>query len=320
MNDDFGWYDLLVEDGFDPDLYEFPVPVDLTFENGENSNEHILATIQLCHNVENKMLIDNTSDWNWQNADIYVAPDGESEGGLPEYAFQNPLNEETYHAEMEQKWYIWNNQEDAPIILTEEQMNSLKVEINPRWLEYMKITYNFDIDLTMLDFLFKLRNETIIVKDEGYNRLDDQQIKAVKGGGNTYDVDSCLEFNGSTVEFDDTTGGIVITDNASYIDAEGIHLISGGGAIKDEWVTPDITYVKTPTKKKDAGKILRFNGKDVVASNALPYLTEEPVSDNTDGLILVTLDHEPSMKYNGYLYIITEPESSEEEIVEEPME
>ena len=52
--DDFGTWRLLVEDGFDPDIYEFPVPVSLTFEDGENSNESILAIINLCHNVENK--------------------------------------------------------------------------------------------------------------------------------------------------------------------------------------------------------------------------------------------------------------------------
>lgn len=317
MNEDFGWYDLLVEDGFDPDLYKFPVPVDLTFEDGENSNEPILAKIQLCYNVENKVLTDNTSDGNSLNADIYVAPEGESEGGLPEYAFQNPLNEKTYKAEIEQKWFIWGGEEEVevPIILTEEQMDSVKIEINPEWLEYMKTDYNFDIDLTMLDFLFKLRSETIITKDEGYRRLDDPQIKAVKGGGNTYDSDDGLIFDGDGVEFDDATNGIVINDENSYIDSEGIHLVSGagGGASEDEWVTPNVTYVQTPTKKKDTGKILRFNGKDVVASNALPYLTEEPSEDNADGLILVVIDHEPTVKYDGYLYIITESDSSEEE-------
>lgn len=105
MEDDFDWYNLLVEDGFDPDIYEFPVPVGLTFEDGENSNEPILATIRLCHNVENKVLMDNTGGHNWANADIYVRPN-EDEGNLPEYTFQNPLNEDAYRAEIEQKWYF----------------------------------------------------------------------------------------------------------------------------------------------------------------------------------------------------------------------
>lgn len=102
MNGDFGWYQLLVEDGFDPDLYDFPVPVGLTFEDGENSNEPILAKIQLCHNVENKVLMDNTSDRNTLNADIYIEP-LIGEGNSPEYSFQNPLNEKRYDAEIEQK-------------------------------------------------------------------------------------------------------------------------------------------------------------------------------------------------------------------------
>ena len=312
MDRDFNNYELFVEDGLHPDIYEFPVPVGLTFEDGENSNEPILATIYLCHNVENKVLMDNTSGHNWANADIRAEG---FDGAWPEYDFQNPLDEESYDAEIEQKWFAWDDQEDAPVILTEEQVDNVKVEINPKWLEYMKTKYNFDIDLTMLDFLFKLRSETIITKDEGYRRLDDPQIKAVKGGGNTYDSDDGLIFDGNGVEFDDATNGIVINDENSYIDSDGIHLVSGagGGASEDEWVTPNVTYVQTPTKKKDTGKILRFNGKDVVASNALPYLTEEPTDDNADGLILVVIDHEPTVKYDGYLYIITESDSSEEE-------
>lgn len=318
MSENFGFWALLVEDGFEPDIYEFPVAVSLTFGDG---GEPVDATIVLGYCVEDKQLTDATGVSPDMNADVSIWGDE----AVPFYDFQNPLNEEDYNAEIEQKWYVWDDQEDAPVILTEEQMDSVAVEINPEWLEYMRTTYNFDIDLTMLDFLFKLRNETIIVKDEGYRRLDDPQIKAVKGGGNTYDADEGLIFDGEGVEFDDTTNGIVINDENSYIDSEGIHLISGagGGAGEDEWVTPNVTYVKTPTKKKDTGKILRFNGKDVVASNALPYLTEEPTGDNADGLILVVIDHEPSVKYDGYLYIITESNSSEEEdgpIVEEPME
>ena len=314
MEDDFGFYKLLVEDGLDPAAYEFPVPVGLTFEDNENSNETILARILLSYNVENKVFMDNTSGRNWLNADIYVES-SEGEQNSPDYPFQNPLNEEAYDAEIEQKWSIWDGEEDAPVILTEEQMNSIKVEINPEWLEYMKTDYNFDIDLTMLDFLFKLRSETIITKDEGYRRLDDPQIKAVKGGGNTYDADDGLIFDGNGVEFDDATNGIVINDENSYIDSEGIHLVSGagGGAGEDEWVTPNVTYVQTPTKKRDTGKLMKFNGKEVVASNALPYITEEPSEDNADGLILVVIDHEPTVKYDGYLYIITEADSSEEE-------
>lgn len=310
MDKDFGWYQLLVEDGFDPTTYEFSVPASLTFEDGENSNEPILVTIRLGYNVENKVLMDNTSGHNWANADIRAEG---FDGAWPEYTFQNPLDEKEYNAEIEQKWCIWG--EEDPIVLTEEQMDSVKVEINPEWLEYMKTDYNFDIDLTMLDFLFKLRSETIITKDEGYRRLDDPQIKAVKGGGNTYDSDDGLIFDGEGVEFDDATNGIVINDENSYIDSEGIHLVSGagGGASEDEWVTPNVTYVQTPTKKRDTGKLMKFNGKEVVASNALPYVTEEPSEDNADGLILVVIDHEPTVKYDGYLYIITEADSSEEE-------
>ena len=308
MENDFGMYRLLVEDDLDPDTYDFPVAVSLTFEDGE---EPMHAAVALGHCVEDKQLTDATDVFPNINAEVSVW------GGdvVPFYDFQNPLNEHDYHAEIEQKWYIWDDQEDAPVILTEEQMDAVKVEINSRWLEYMKTTYNFDIDLTMLDFLFKLRSETIITKDEGYRRLDDPQIKAVKGGGNTYDSDDGLIFDGDGVEFDDATNGIVINDENSYIDSEGIHLVggAGGGAGEDEWVTPNVTYVQTPTKKKDTGKILRFNGKDVVASNALPYLTEEPTDDNADGLILVVIDHEPTVKYDGYLYIITESDSGEEE-------
>lgn len=39
---------------------------------------------------------------------------------------------------------------------------------------------------------------------------------------------------------------------------------------------------------------------------SLPYLTTAPTSDNTDGLKIVVLNSEPSTRYNGYLYIITE--------------
>ena len=314
--DDFGTWRLLVEDSLGPDIYELPVPVSLTFEDGENSNELILATIILCYNVENKVLIDSTSDLNPVNAGILVGAD-EFGGAFPEYIFQNPLDEGTYHVEFDQKWCILGGED--PIIFTKEQMDSLKVEINSEWLEHMKTTYNFDIDITMLDFLFKLRSETVTVKDEGYRRLDDPQIKAIKGGGNTYDADDGLIFDGEGVEFDDATNGVVINDENSYIDLEGVHLISGSGAGEGEWVVPNITYVQTPTKKKDTGKILRFNGKEVVASNALPYLTEEPTEDNADGLILVVIDHEPAVKYDGYLYIITESDESPL-IPEEPLE
>ena len=321
MNRDFGFYKLLVEDGLDPDAYYFPIAVSLTHDE----EEPLKAFIDLRYYVENKVLMDTTSDQYWVNADILVRPNDKVETVLPEYSFQNPLDEREYDAEIEQKWYIWGGEEEVevPVVLTEKQMDSLKVEINSRWLEYMKTTYNFDIDLTMLDFLFKLRNETIITKDEGYRRLDDPQIKAVKGGGNTYDSDDGLIFDGNGVEFDDATNGIVINDENSYIDSEGIHLVSaaGGGAGEDEWVTPNVTYVQTPTKKRDTGKLMKFNGKEVVASNALPYVTEEPTGDNADGLILVVIDHEPTVKYDGYLYIITEADSSEEGPIEEgPME
>lgn len=323
MREAFGAWNVFTEDGLDPEVYEFPVFVSLTFEDSESSNEPIFATIRITHNVENKVLADNTSDWNWQNAEIFMLPNKGKEI-LPNYAFQNSLNE-GYDAETEQKWTVWNNEQDKYIPTSEEQMDVIKVEFVSEWLEYMKTTFNFDIDLTMLDFLFKLKNETVVVKDEGYRRLDDPQAKAVKStGGNTYDIDDGLVFDGNTVEFDDTSNGIVITDGVSYIDAEGIHLISGGGGTgEEEWVAPEVTYVQTPTKKRDTGKILRFDGKNVIPSNALPYLTEEPSSDNADGLILVVIDHEPSVKYDGYLYIITEADSSEEEedpIEEEPME
>ena len=319
MNDDFGPYNFLVEDNLAPGIYVFPVPVSITFDGVENSNEPILAAIGLLHNVENKMLIDSTSDRVMINADIYVEIYVDDGNSLElEYTFQNPLNKESYNVEIEQKWYGWNDQEGTPIICTEEQIDSLKVEINSEWLEHMKTTYNFDIDLTMLDFLFKLRSETVVIKDEGYRRLDDPQIKAVKGGGNIYGADDGLIFDGEGVEFDGATNRIVINDENSYIDLEGVHLISGSGAGEGEWVAPNITYVQTPTKKRDTGKILRFNGKDVVASNALPYLTEEPTGDNADGLILVVIDHEPAVKYDGYLYIITESEEGPL-IPEEPL-
>ncbi len=323
MDQYFGMWRVFTEDSSDPARYEFPVGVNLTFEDNESSNESILFAILLGHNVENKVLIDNTSDGTRLNAGIRVASN-EGDENLPEYPFQNHLNEE-YDEEIEQKWVTWNDEQGKVVIVSEEQMNVIKVEINPEWLAYMKTTFNFDIDLTMLDFLFKLKNETVVVKDEGYRRLDDPQVKTVKStGGNTYDVDDGLVFDGNTVEFDNTTNGIVITDGTSYIDAEGIHLISGGGGTgEEEWVAPNVTYVQTPTKKKDTGKILRFDGKNVIPSNALPYLTEEPSSDNADGLILVVLDHEPSIKYDGYLYIITEADSSEEEgpfIPVEPLE
>lgn len=321
MDHYFGMWRVFTEDSSDPAVYDFPVGVNLTFEDNESSNEPILAGILLSHNVENKVLIDNTSDWNRMNADVYIMPN-EGDEELPGYSFQNPLAKE-YDEELEQKWTIWNDEQEKVVLVPEEQMDVIKVEINPEWLAYMKTTFNFDIDLTMLDFLFKLKNETVVVKDEGYRRLDDPQVKTVKStGGNTYDTDDGFVFNGNTVEFDDTSNGIVITDGVSYIDAEGIHLISGGGGTgEEEWVAPNVTYVQTPTKKKDTGKILRFDGKNVIPSNALPYLTEEPSSDNADGLILVVIDHEPTVKYDGYLYIITEANSSEEEVpIEEPME
>ena len=304
MANDFNNYELLVEDGLHPDIYSFPIQVFFTNGDEETGN----AAIVLAHCVEDKQFTDATDVYPPVNAGVRVS------GAV--YMFQNSLNEKKYHAEIEQKWVIWGGEEaEVPVILTEEQMDSAKVEINPDWLEYMKTTYNFDIDLTMLDFLFKLRSETIITKDEGYRRLDDPQIKAVKGGGNTYDSDDGLIFDGDGVEFDDATNGIVINDENSYIDSDGIHLVSaaGGGAGEDEWVTPNVTYVQTPTKKRDTGKLMKFNGKEVVASNALPYLTEEPSEDNADGLILVVIDHEPTVKYDGYLYIITESSSSEEE-------
>lgn len=73
MVGDFGTYDFLVEDNLDPTMYEFPIPVSITFDGVENSNELILATICLCHNVENKMLIDSTSDLIMINALFYSA-------------------------------------------------------------------------------------------------------------------------------------------------------------------------------------------------------------------------------------------------------
>lgn len=308
MDRDFNNYELFVKDGLHPDVYGFPVAVSLIYGE-EEKLENVTVLLRYC--VEDKQLTDATGGSPDINAEIAVF----GAGDLIFYRFQNPLNEKTYKAEIEQKWFIWDEEEEAPVILAEEQVDDVKVEINPKWLEYMKTTYNFDIDLTMLDFLFKLRNETIITKDEGYRRLDDPQIKAVKGGGNTYDSDDGLIFDGDGVEFDDATNGIVINDENSYIDSEGIHLVSGagGGAGEDEWVTPNVTYVQTPTKKRDTGKLMKFNGKEVVASNALPYITEEPSDDNADGLILVVIDHEPTVKYDGYLYIITEADSSEEE-------
>lgn len=43
--------------------------------------------------------------------------------------------------------------------------------------------------------------------------------------------------------------------------------------------------------------------------NSLPYLTTEPSSANTDGLIIVVLSSEPVTRYSGYLYIITSSNS-----------
>ena len=323
MEDDFGFYKLLVEDGMLPGVYVFPIGVFLTHDDSGGAE---LTNIFLGYCVENKQFTDATDVTPFVNAVVNIFGE-EPSVETPTYWFQNALNEKEYRAEIEQKWFYLVKREEGEdtVILTEEQMDSVKVEISPNWLEYMKTTYNFDIDLTMLDFLFKLRSETIITKDEGYRRLDDPQIKAVKGGGNTYDSDDGLIFDGDGVEFDDATNGIVINDENSYIDSEGIHLVSaaGGGAGEDEWVTPNVTYVKTPTKKRDTGKLMKFNGKEVVASNALPYVTEEPTEDNADGLILVVIDHEPAVKYDGYLYIITEADSSGEEegpIEEGPME
>ena len=42
-------------------------------------------------------------------------------------------------------------------------------------------------------------------------------------------------------------------------------------------------------------------------NGSIPYMTEEPQSDNDDGGIrIVVLDHEPDTRYNGYWYIVTE--------------
>ena len=38
----------------------------------------------------------------------------------------------------------------------------------------------------------------------------------------------------------------------------------------------------------------------------LPFLTTAPTSNNSGGVKIVILNYEPSTKYDGYIYFITE--------------
>jgi hypothetical protein len=42
------------------------------------------------------------------------------------------------------------------------------------------------------------------------------------------------------------------------------------------------------------------------STNGLGYLTTAPTAANTDGIKIVVLSSEPTTKYDGYLYLITE--------------
>ena len=65
----------------------------------------------------------------------------------------------------------------------------------------------------------------------------------------------------------------------------------------------------TPTRlaKGSNGTLLGVNGSGNLAyTNSLPIITTAPSSANSNGLIIVVLSSEPSTKYSGYLYIITQ--------------
>jgi len=205
-------------------------------------------------------------------------------------------------SEMIGNWY--NIAEDR--LATQEEIQAFRARV-----------YLDREDLTLEDFecLFDLAEEqyhyeTVTKTHSGYRRVDDPNCEAYKDD-NTYDVGEDVELSGTGVEYDDNHHSIIITDDSSYIDDEGIHLVAGGGSgSESEWKPRTVNYVQTPTKIKDTGKILKFDGEKVIPSNSLPYITEEPTADNLEGLIIVVLDHEPNTKYEGYLYIITESEDS----------
>lgn len=50
----------------------------------------------------------------------------------------------------------------------------------------------------------------------------------------------------------------------------------------------------------------QVNGKITLADSFVTYITTAPTADNTNGLKIVVLSTEPTTKYNGYIYIITE--------------
>lgn len=55
-----------------------------------------------------------------------------------------------------------------------------------------------------------------------------------------------------------------------------------------------------------AGTGISISSNTISMTGALPYLTTAPTSANADGLKLVVLSSEPTTKYSGYIYIITE--------------
>ena len=144
---------------------------------------------------------------------------------------------------------------------------------------------------------YKYESEGVINK--GYSRLDDPKItppKDIPAMQAYFDTEGNLNIECENAYFDEE-GNLIIEDSVSYFDEEGNLVIEDGGS-------KTINYVIEPTRKTK-GSLLSYDGEKYISSNALPYLTTAPTSDNnSNGLILVVLDSEPAKKYEGYIYII----------------
>lgn len=112
----------------------------------------------------------------------------------------------------------------------------------------------------------------------------------------------------------------IINDN-SFTTQQMSAINSGATANKIEQIETNRQNIETLNTSKQAALTtdytLNINAQhEISLTGALPYITTEPDSANANGIIIVVLDHEPTTRYNGYWYIITEAVNNQEEVEE----
>lgn len=151
-------------------MYSLPIPLDVYIEDSIYS---LKAKCYLEYNVEDGKFKDSTNPDCLYTAKIRIEILDLEDGDVLfefHYYFMNPLAKQ-YSKELDQ---VWLAVDENIVIVLEEQLDISHFRINNLWYNSLKDSYNYEVDLLKLNFLF-VTGETTIV-DKGYVKFSPDSV------------------------------------------------------------------------------------------------------------------------------------------------